>query len=442
VNVPKHYQKRPHGSNAIASQIERDVAEGRLAPGERLPTVRALAKRLDASAGTVAAAYRVLQTRGVIVSAGRRGTVVRPLPPVTREVPATSIAAGLRNLADGNPDARLLPSLAKALRAVPREHVLYGCEPHDAALLERAARSFKADGLGWSAVAVVGGALDGIERALAAQLRPGDRVAVEDPVYSAHLDLLAALGLVAEPVRIDERGMRPDALAAAIRHGARALIHSPRAQNPTGAALDQERQAALRGVLSKSRDLFIIEDDHAWLVSGADYRTVTAGAPRWFAVRSFSKAFGPDLRIAIASGDPITISRIKARQRIGAGWVSHVLQSVALSLWTDGEAMEHITGASRAYAQRRNALVGALARHGITVAAPSGLNCWIPVGDEIEAIEALRRAGFEAAPGARFRIAASPAIRVTIASLPPRDADAIARALSATRMPHTAGRTA
>lgn len=50
------------------------------------------------------------------------------------------------------------------------------------------------------------GALDGIERALTAHLRPGDRVAIEDPGWANLLDLLAALGLSAEPVRVDDDG--------------------------------------------------------------------------------------------------------------------------------------------------------------------------------------------------------------------------------------------
>lgn len=441
MKVPIQYQISGDGSNEIAASIERAIRDGRLPPGAKLPTVRALAKDLHRSLGTVAAAYRTLQTRGVILSSGRRGTIVRPAPPVFRSIGTFEVPADLENFADGNPDPGLLPKLADALRKIPREPVLYGAAAHDARLLEMGAKSFKADGVGWSAVAVVGGALDGIERALSANLRAGDRVAVEDPVYPAHLDLLGALGLVAEPVAIDERGMSAEGLQRAIRHGARAVLLSPRAQNPTGAALDHKRQEELRSVLSSSGDIFVVEDDHAWLVAGVPYRTLSAHREKWFVVRSFSKPFGPDLRIAIAAGDPITISRIKGRQHLGVGWVSHLLQSIAIALWSDPKVLERIEEARGAYAERREALVGALEREGIVIRTPSGLNCWIPVHDEAAALAAARRAGFALAPGTRFRIATPPAVRATISRLAPRHAAAVARAIAGSRRPGAGTRT-
>lgn len=59
-------------SAAIADRIHR----GSLAPGSRLPTVRALAEDLELAPNTVAKAYRVLEVQGLIVGRGRRGTFV------------------------------------------------------------------------------------------------------------------------------------------------------------------------------------------------------------------------------------------------------------------------------------------------------------------------------------------------------------------------------
>lgn len=433
MNVPIRYQIAGEGSNEIAASIEREVREGRLTPGARLPTVRALAGHLHRSLGTVAAAYRLLQTRGVIVSDGRRGTIVRPAPPVFRSIGVLDVPADLVNLADGNPDVALLPRLSASLRAVPKESVLYGAPAHDARLLEKAAKSFKADAIGTEALAVLGGALDGIERALVLHLRAGDLVAVEDPVYPAHLDLIGALGLVPVPVAVDDRGMLPERLERAIRRGARALVTSPRAQNPTGAAIDAKRQAELRAVLARAEELFVIEDDHAWLVAGVPYRTLTAERPRWLVVRSFSKPFGPDLRVAIAAGDATTIARIKGRQHLGVGWVSHVLQSIAYAMWSDPQVLRAVERARTTYTARRENLLAALAHAGINVRTPSGLNCWIPVNDEAAALAVLQRNGYALAPGSRFRIESPPAVRATIARLTPRDASQVAAALATAR---------
>ena len=61
----------------IRTQIAASVADGRLSPGEKLPTVRDLAVQLGVAVNTVARAYRELEAEGVIVTEGRRGSFVR-----------------------------------------------------------------------------------------------------------------------------------------------------------------------------------------------------------------------------------------------------------------------------------------------------------------------------------------------------------------------------
>src|SRR5262249_28047825 len=157
---------------------------------------------------------------------------------------------------------------------------------------------FSADGIPADFLLVVGGAMDGIERTLVAHLRPGDRVGVEDPGYPPVVDLLLALGLVPHPLAGDDRGILADELQAGLRGRLAALVLTPRAQNPTGSALDEGRARELGELLAERPDVLVIEDDHGGPVSGAAACTLCRDAPdRWAVIRSFSKSLGPDLRL-------------------------------------------------------------------------------------------------------------------------------------------------
>lgn len=401
----------------IAASVEGAVTSGKLSAGALLPPVRNAAAQLGVSPATVAAAYRLLQDRGVVAADGRRGTRVRPAPPIAvpREVPLPS---GVRDLSDGNPDPALLPDADAALRRLGSVARLYGEELNDSRLLELAREQFRADGVPADHVSVVSGALDGIERVLREHLRPGDRVAVEDPSFTGVLDLLNALSLTPIAVAVDDQGLLPAELKKAIR-SCEALIVTPRAQNPTGAALTPRRARELRAVLATRPEVVLIEDDHAGAVAGADYLTlVDRTRTTWAVVRSVSKSLGPDLRVAVVASDPRSHARVEGRQTLGIRWVSHILQRLVATLWRDRTPAR----AGRVYTDRRTALLRALAAHGIPAHGASGLNVWIPVSEESATVQALLHAGWAVKAGERYRLASPPAIRVTIATLEPKDA--------------------
>jgi DNA-binding transcriptional MocR family regulator len=431
MSVPLLYQLKVRTASDLSDAVERLIAGGRLPIGGRLPPVRELASVLGLSPTTVAAAYRALGQRGLVRGAGRRGTLVAASPPlpIASERPPPP---GVVDLARGNPDRALLPSLRSHLRSLADETKSYGEQATLPALDAAARRALRADGVPADRVLAVSGALDGVERVLLAWLRPGDRVAVEDPGFPRVFDLVAALGLVAVPVAIDEHGLRPESFAAALTKGVTACVVTPRAQNPTGAAFDSARVRALRAILRAHPDVLIVEDDHAGPVAGEPAHTlVSARRTRWAVVRSVAKSLGPDLRVALLTGDRTTLERVEGRQRLGPGWVSHLLQQLVVDLWADPDVTAKLARATEAYRGRRDAVVDALAARGIRVVAPSGLNLWVPVPDELTAVRALLDAGYAVASGARFRILSAPAVRITVASLPERRAPALARAVEA-----------
>ncbi|MFC5659173.1 aminotransferase class I/II-fold pyridoxal phosphate-dependent enzyme [Streptomyces nogalater] len=435
------YRIEGRGAAEIAASVEQAVGSGGLEPGQLLPSMRELAARLGVNANTVAAAYRILRERGVIETAGRRGSRVRPRPATTgREELRVEVPPGGRDLSTGNPDPALLPRLGPALAAAAeqgdRRPVRYGDDPVDPDLARLARAELDADGVPAGPLTVTSGSLDAVERVLTAHLRPGDTVAVEDPGWGSLLDLVPALGLHTAPVGVDDDGPRPEDLRRALESGARALIVTDRAQNPTGASVTAPRARALRAVLRDHPGTLLIEDDHGHGIVDLPLHPLAGVTRHWAFVRSAAKAYGPDLRLAVLAGDPVTVDRLRGRQRLGPGWVSLLLQRAVVHLWTHG-AVDR-AAVARSYGARRDALVDALAERGVTAHGRSGMNVWVPVPDETGALARLLQSGWAVAPGARFRLASPQGVRITVSPLTGADITALADAVAAAVRPSPA----
>ncbi|MFF2508669.1 aminotransferase class I/II-fold pyridoxal phosphate-dependent enzyme [Streptomyces sp. NPDC058067] len=427
----------------ISASVERAVGSGDLQPGQLLPPMRELAQQLGVNPNTVAAAYRTLRERGVIETGGRRGSRVRSKPATTaRELIRVDVPAGVRDVSNGNPDTALLPPLAEAFAwAAARgdeEPVLYGDGALEPELARRAREAFDRDGVPAGPVTVTSGSLDAIERVLAAHLKPGDAVAVEDPGWGSLLDLVPALGLRTVPVGVDDDGPLPDDVERALSEGARALVVTDRAQNPTGAAVGAPRARALRKVLAAHKDVLLIEDDHGHGIVDLPLRPLAGVTRHWAFVRSAAKAYGPDLRIAVLTGDAVTVDRVQGRQRLGPGWVSRILQRAVVRLWSEGAVDTRAVAAS--YGRRRDALIAALAERGVAAHGRSGMNVWVPVPDETGAVARLLHAGWAVAPGARFRMGAAPGVRITVSTLGEDDIGPVADAVASATGPAPARR--
>ncbi|MET9433050.1 aminotransferase class I/II-fold pyridoxal phosphate-dependent enzyme [Streptomyces sp. NPDC006551] len=427
------YRIEGRRASEIAASVERGVAAGELQPGQLLPPMRELAVGLGVNPNTVAAAYRTLRERGVIETDGRRGSRVRPRPATTaRGSIRVEAPAGVRDAGQGNPDPALLPALGPALAEAARRDAerpgMYGEAPVDEEFARLARAALDADGVPDGPIAVTSGSLDAIERVLAVHLRPGDGVAVEDPGWGSLLDLVPALGLRPVPVAVDDEGPLPDDVTRALREGARAVIVTDRAQNPTGAAVTARRAAELRRVLAAHPDVLLIEDDHGHGIVDLPLHPLAGVTDRWAMVRSVAKAYGPDLRIATLTGDAETFDRVLGRQQLGPGWVSRLLQRAVAHLWATGAVDAAAVAGS--YARRRDGLVRALERRGVEAHGRSGMNVWVPVADETGAVARLLGAGWAVAPGARFRMSTGPAVRLTVSGLTMDDIEPLADAVA------------
>lgn len=398
----------------IAGDLARLVNSGEIAAGARLPTVRELASELGVSPATISQAWQALARAGLIESRGRAGSFVRrgaAEGPATRMRGMAAPNDPVRlDLSRGTPDPLVLPPLGPAISRISARADVgsYQDEPVLPGLAAVLRESWPSEA---EAIAVVDGALDAISRTLDQVVRFGDRVVVEHPGFPPFLDLLDLLGAEAIPVAVDEHGMSPEGLAAALRRRPTAVLLQPRAQNPTGASMTPARVEALARVIRSAEgvdDLVVIEDDHSGLISTEGDVTLGAHLPeRVVHVRSFAKSHGPDLRIAAMGGPRDLIGRIVARRMLGPGWTSRLLQSILLDLLTDGAAIDAVAEARRAYYTRQRALGDALRARGVPVMHADGINLWMPVLSERSTLVQLAAAGIRVAGGTPFLAAAN-----------------------------------
>lgn len=409
----------------IADSVRGLRDRGILRPGSLLPPVREIAATLRVNRNTAVAAYRQLAQAGLVVSRGRAGTIVTGLESVPQEGYAADTV--LRDVGTGNPDPRRIPDPAPALMNIASRPVLYGEPVIDRGLEEWARDWIAADLDADFRITVTSGAVDAVERLLAQALMRDDAVALEDPCFLASIHTVRLGGYRAVPVPVDEHGMTPEGLRTALDAGVRAVICTPRAQNPTGASLSADRAAELRGILADHPYVLVIEDDHFSMLSQRPYESLIGPGHRRFAlVRSVSKFLGPDMCLAIAATDAETAERLAMRLSPGTTWVSHLLQRLALTQVTDASVIAEVAAAAAHYAERNAAFAARLRDHGLAAPASDGLSLWLELPTPARIVaERLMRRGWLARTGDEFaldsRAEPSHHLRLTVHDLSDED---------------------
>lgn len=427
-------------TGATATDIATSVRElrerGLLLPGSSLPPVRELATRLGVNRNTAVAAYRQLAQAGLVVTRGRAGTTLVEHDVVAQEGYAADNV--LRDVGTGNPDPKLIPDPSPVLASVTGRPVLYGEPVIDSSLATWAREWISVDLPATDfRITVTSGAVDAVERLLAQALTRDDAVALEDPCFLASIHTVRLGGYRAVPVAVDDQGMTVDGVQAALDAGVRAIICTPRAQNPTGARLTPERAAALRALLAEHPYVLIIEDDHFSMLSAQPYESLIGPNHRRFALlRSVSKFLGPDMCLAIAATDAETADRLAMRLSPGTTWVSHLLQRLTVGLLSDESVRESITAAGRHYAQRNIDFAEKLRARGIAANYADGMNLWVelPVTAQVVA-ERLMRRGWLVRTGDGFSLTESDTpsrhLRLTVHDLADDEADQLVADIAA-----------
>ncbi|QLS05256.1 transcriptional regulator PtsJ [Citrobacter freundii] len=410
-------------ANEIFDSIRQHITTGALVAGDTLPPVRDLATVLNVNRNTVAAAYKRLVTTGLALSQGRNGTVIKGVSsPVALE--GGNPDTPLTDLSGGNPAPSCLPDLSHYFAKINKHPRLYGDEVVSPGLKTWATQWMQDVLPGPGEIDITSGAIDAIERLLCAHLLPGDSVAVEDPCFLSSINMLRYAGYSASPVSVDSEGMQPDMLELALQKGARAVIITPRAHNPTGCSLSAIRAARLQDILSRYPQTLVIIDDHFALLSASPlYPVIAPQTKHWAVICSMSKTLGPDLRLAIVASDPDTSAKLRLRLNAGSQWVSHLLQDLACACLSDENYQRTLVQTQQFYAAQQQKLTQALQQQGIELAAGDGLNLWLPLQTHSQSLAfALAKAGWLVREGEVFGInAPSHGLRITLSTLDDHD---------------------
>jgi 2-aminoadipate transaminase len=440
----------------LFEQIAEQIRSGRLTRGQRLPATRELAGLLGLNRTTVAAAYELLETDGLIsgqvgrgsfVMGGRESSGVDWEALVDRsEAPLVSAApnpgpAGreIISFVVSRPADTLFPlddfraACGAVLAGRDLAEILQlgspsGYGPLRRYLLEGARREGLA-GAGDDLIITNGcqQALDLIGRVL---LRPGDAVVVEDPVYTGLKNLLAGMGARLVGVPVEAEGIDPAQLRRALeREQARMVVVTPNFQNPTGTTLPlTSRQALLEA--AEAAGVPVIENDPYGelryrgnplpAIKQLDRRGSTV------LLRSFSKVSFPGLRVGWALGPKALIDRLRHAKEASDLHTDQLSQAVLLEFAESGHLEAHRSRVREGGAERLAVTLAACREclpAGTRWTQPEGgMNLWVRLPqpwDAADLLAAAQKRGVAYLPGRYFEVSRRDpgALRLSFAGL-------------------------
>ncbi|CCN70110.1 aminotransferase class I/II-fold pyridoxal phosphate-dependent enzyme [Vibrio nigripulchritudo] len=412
----------------IFESVRSLIASGELEEGGALPPVRELAQEVGVNRNTVASVYQRLVKAGLAETKGRLGTRVKARQTAGQHDGITETQ--LVDLADGNLKREWLPDLNQIAQQSDFKQFVYGESPILPEVESYGREWFKSDCPEVMGLTITGGAVDSLERLLATHLLPGDKIAVEDPCYLGSANAIKLAGMISVGVSMDSEGMLPEELDAQLKKGARAVLFTPRAQNPTGCCYSKARAKEIRDVLARYPNVPVLVDDHYALLSTSEYQNLIAdNTQHWAVYRSVSKGLGPDVRLAFVAADPVTTSRLQSRLIPGMTWVSRVLQAMVFTALQSETVQKQLTDTSEKCRQSRLWLIHALAKNGLSVSEDiEGVNVWVPVnGDSQGAAYELSKMGWLVRPGSLYDIdGQSKGLRITTVKLDEEQAQRLA----------------
>ena len=414
----------------IADALHAAVADGSLAPGDRLPPQRLLAAQLGVDLTTITRAYDEAKRRHLLEGRGARGTYVAA--PKVEWNSMLDLSMNIPPPPEGVDFGDLLKQgVAQVLMQADAELLMtYHLGGGSDADREAGAR-WLAPMLGdvdARQVVVCPGAQAAIAASILALTEPGDAILAEPMTYPGVMAAAASFGRRVVPVEADAHGMLPDELEQACRQQQAGLVYlNPTLQNPTAITMPEHRRKALARIAQRCR-LRIIEDDPYWLLADAPPPPIATFAPeQTHYIATLSKCLTPGLRVAfVLLRDPQERARFLAALKAFAPMATPLTAALATQWILDGSAAELMEGV-RKEARLRHRMAGDLLA-GRYSGTGDGLHVWLELPgywSSAQLAQATRDEGIAVMPAEAFATTGggsvnANAIRISLGSIQER----------------------
>ncbi|MFC5353651.1 PLP-dependent aminotransferase family protein [Azospirillum himalayense] len=451
----------------VMDAIRQRMADRRLSPGDRLPSIRRFATAMGVSPSTVVEAYDRLAADGVIRSRPGSGFYVSGAQPplaladaeprrdraidpfwVSRQsldADADMLKPGCGWLpADWMPNAALRRAIRRLAHADDSVLADYGSTRGSPALRRLLARQFAEEGIaaGAEQILLTGSGTQAIDLICRFLLRPGDAVLVDDPCYFNFQALLRAHQVRIVGVPYTPSGPDIALFAAALaEHRPRLYITNAALHNPTGATMSPQTVHRLLKAAA-AHDVTIVEDDifAGFEPDPSPRLAVLDGLTQVIRIGSFSKTLSASVRCGYLAARPDWVEALVDLQvATNFGGPSPVAAELVLATLGDGGYRKHLDGLRRRLARLRSETADRLAAIGLHpwLMPRGGFYLWCRLPDGRDAAAVARAALDERvvlAPGNVFSIGQSAAgfLRFNVAQMgDPRVFEVLKRAVAA-----------
>lgn len=369
----------------VVDALASDIASGRLARGQQLPTHRALAEALDIDLTTVTRAYGEARRRGLIEARVGQGTFVSettaraaaniPFPvkiDLSMNVPPQPVEANLdMRIAQGFASLQSNASFSAFLNY---QRPGGSDEERDVAAgwLRRRIPQAKAE-----RVVIYPGNQAVLFNALLSLTSPGDVVLTEALTYPGIKAAATKLGVRLIGVPMDEEGVLPDALMSACRqHRPKAVYLTPTQHNPTTATLGAERRKAVADVIS-SCGTYLIEDDAYGLLEPSVTTIANLIPERTYLAVGLSKCIAPALRVSFLLAPDMAGEQLMRSSLQATAQMPPRLMVALVTHWLKAGITDEIVSAIRNEAAGRQNLARKMLK-GISFASrPGAHHLWL-----------------------------------------------------------------